>query len=261
MTQYLCIGVPYVIGTPAGDRTEVATVRDSGIAAELGAEWIDVIADFSAHPDPVNAVNAAIADVIKAHSDRVPLIFASDCMCTLGAMAGLSAHEPSVLWYDAHGDFNTPETTITNFLGGMPLAALVGRGNRHLLDGIGTTPCDESRVSLTDARNLDEAEAELLANSEVAHLRYVGDVQSLDWGGAPLYIHLDLDVLDPADMPALDYPTPNGASLEALLNTLRHVRSTANIVGVSFDLWNNTRENTAAALANTLRIVRVIADA
>jgi arginase len=257
--SYICIGVPYFLGAAIVERTEVAAVRDSGIAAELGADWVDVVADSAVHADPVNAVNARIANVIKAHPDRVPLLFASDCMCTLGAMAGLAARQPSVLWYDAHGDFNTPETTITNFLGGMPLAALVGKGNRHLLDGIGASPCAESRVSLTDARNLDEAEAELLANSDIAHLRYIGDVQSLDWGGEPLYIHVDLDVLDPAEMPALDYPTPNGASLEALLETLRHARAHANVVGVSFDLWNNTRDDAATALANTLRIVRVVA--
>jgi arginase family enzyme len=89
--SYICIGVPYFLGAAIVERTEVAAVRDSGIAAELGADWVDVVADSAVHADPVNAVNARIANVIKAHPDRVPLIFASDCMCTLGAMAGLAA--------------------------------------------------------------------------------------------------------------------------------------------------------------------------
>jgi arginase len=245
---------------PATDRLEVALVRGSGIAAELSAQWIDVVPNFAGADHPVNAVNRAIAEVIAAHADKTPLVFASDCMCTLGVMKGLEARDPDVLWYDAHGDFNTPETTVTNFLGGMPLAALVGKGNAHLREGIGLVRLSESRVSLTDARNLDEAEAMLLAESEVAHLRSVMDVTRMDWGGAPLYVHLDMDVLDPFAMPGLDYPEQGGASLDDLIRTVQHARAHGKIVGASFDLWNSTRGgDNGLALANTIKVVRAVA--
>lgn len=100
----------------------------------------------------------------------MPLIFASDCCSALGAMKGFEAQSPAVLWYDAHGDFNTWETTPSGFLGGMPLAWLVGRGDMQVMNGVGLSPILERDVFITDARNLDPGEAIALRESAVTHL-------------------------------------------------------------------------------------------
>ena len=125
---YLCIGVPYALGQFKTE-SSIEALKASGIAEELGAAWVDLEPDFAVHENPVVAVNRALAEVIAAHPDETPLIFAQDCTSVWGTLKGLAAQSPAILWYDAHGDFNTPETSPSGYLGGMPLAAVVGRGN------------------------------------------------------------------------------------------------------------------------------------
>lgn len=92
MTTYICIGVPYWLGESTTGRTEVESIKNSGIAQELGAEWVDIQPDFSAVDNPVIAVNRAIADTIQLHSDKTPIVFASDCTSCLGMVKGLESH-------------------------------------------------------------------------------------------------------------------------------------------------------------------------
>ncbi|MCD4684907.1 MAG: arginase family protein, partial [Anaerolineae bacterium] len=119
MTNLVCMGVPYFIGERIERRTEVSAIRDSGIAREIGADWVKVTPHRN-ESNPLSAVNCALADAVAAHRDALPIIFASDCVSALGTVKGLD-REVAVLWYDAHGDFNTLETTPSGFLGGMPL--------------------------------------------------------------------------------------------------------------------------------------------
>jgi arginase len=260
MTPYVCIGVPYFLGTTQPERTELASLKSSGVAESLGALWVDVVPDFNSGLSPVVAVNRALSDVVAAYPDRVPLVFGQDCVNSLGVMAGLQqrAVDPEVLWYDAHGDFNTPQTTVTGFLGGMPLAALVGRGNQDIVESIGLDAISESLVTLTDARNLDAAEAEALATSGVAHLPFVRDLHQIEWGEEPLYVHLDLDVVDAAEMPAVTHPEPKGASVAQLIESLLHVRESSHIVAVSFTLWKGDLLGAEPCLANLLRVLRAL---
>ena len=145
MSKYVCIGVPYYLGEEIVERGEVEALRQSGIATELDAEWADIAPDFSAADEPVVAVNRALAKTIRANADKIPVVFANDCTSCLGMVKGLETKTPAILWYDSHGDFNTPATTPSGFLGGMPLAALVGRGNQHLMRGMELAPIAEAR--------------------------------------------------------------------------------------------------------------------
>ncbi|MCU0511200.1 MAG: arginase family protein, partial [Anaerolineae bacterium] len=190
MPDFVCLGVPYWIGERAGAVNAVADVQATGIAAELNAPWVEVVAAAAA-PDAVTAVNRALAAAVVAHPGRIPLIFAGDCTACIGALAGLAAQQPAVVWYDAHGDFNTPATTLSGFLGGMPLAALVGRGNEHLLAGVGLSPLPEPDIILTDARDLDAPEADALHHSQVTHLPQVEQLLTHPLPDRPLYIHFD----------------------------------------------------------------------
>src|SRR5687767_1880913 len=89
-----------------------------------------------------------------------PLTLAGNCITSVGTVGGLGAGATGVLWFDAHGDFNTPETTIGGFLDGMALATVVGRCWRSLAAGVpGFTPVAEENVVLVGARDLDPAEA------------------------------------------------------------------------------------------------------
>ena len=94
-----------------------------------------------------------------------PLIVGGDCLVALGAVSGLlDPPNTAVAWIDAHGDFNTPETTISGYLGGMPLACAVGRGLSELREQCKlTTPVPERNVALIGVRDLDPAEEQLAA--------------------------------------------------------------------------------------------------
>ncbi len=258
MPEYICIGVPYWLGESKDGRTEVHSVKNSGIADELNAEWVDIQPDFDKYDNPVIAVNQAIAETIKAHDGKTPVVFASDCTSCLGMVKGLESHQPAVLWYDSHGDFNTPETSPSGFLGGMPLAAMVGRGNEDLMNGMQLSTLAESDIVVTDVRNLDPEEGEMLRGSDIAIYEKVDDLLTAELPDKPLYIHFDTDVVDIEDMPAMNYPEPDGPSLDETAKTLKHVVENNNTVGILFSLWNDTLDGADKALAGTLELVRTL---
>lgn len=258
MSNYICIGAPYYLGEKRPERAEVEAMRGTGIATELGAAWVEIQPDFRASEHPVIAVNRALAQTIKAHPDKAPAVFANDCTSCLGMVKGLERHSPAVLWYDSHGDFNTPEITPSGFLGGMPLAALVGRGNQHLMRGIDLEPIAESDVIICDARNLDPEEAVMLRGSQVTHYETLDALNQARLPSKPLYIHFDSDVVDCEDMPAMSYPEPDGPSLQASVESLRQVLAENETAGILFGLWNGTLPGSERALAATLSLARTL---
>ncbi len=258
MSKYVCIGVPYYLGEARPERAEVSALRQSGIAAELNEEWVDIEPDFAAADDPVVAVNRALAEAIKAQPAKTPVVFANDCTSCLGMVKGLEDKAPAILWYDSHGDFNTPETTPSGFLGGMPLAALVGRGNQHLMRGINLAPIAEADVIVADARNLDPAEGLMLRESEVTLHETLDALNAAPLPEKPLYIHFDTDVVDCAEMPAMSYPEPGGPSLDECVKSLRRALEPGTAAGILFSLWNDTLDGSAEAMSATLKLIRAL---
>ena len=132
------------------------------------------------------------------------LTLAGNCITSVGTIAGLGGKRTGVLWFDAHGDFNTPESTVGGFLDGMALATVVGRCWSSLAAGIpGFAPVAEENVVLVGARDLDPAESGLLAASAIVHLgpdeapiRLDAELEALARRIDQLYVHVDLDVLD-----------------------------------------------------------------
>ena len=255
MPDYVCIGVPYYLGEAKPERDEVNTLRQAGIADELDADWVDIAPDFSGGLDPVVAVNRALAEAIQAHSDKVPVIFANDCTSCLGVMKGLAAQSPLVLWYDSHGDFNTPQTSPSGFLGGMPLAALVGRGNQHLMRGLALEPIAESDIVISDVRNLDPEEGQMLRSSGVTIHESLESLRQASLPARPLYIHFDTDIVDCAEMPAMSYPEPDGPSLAECAGSLDHALANGRLAAILFSLWNATLPGADDAQAATRQLI------
>ena len=161
-----------------------------------------------------------------------PLLVAGDCAIALTTLAALRRHraDARLLWLDAHGDFNTPATTASGFLGGMALSGALGLWDA----GLDAEPFPAARVVMAGVRDLDAQERELLERSEVtvvgAGLDTLVAVQnSLD--RAPVYVHLDVDVLDPEHMPA-QFPVPGGLRPDKLYDLLEAVADECEIVGV-----------------------------
>jgi arginase len=260
MSNLVFLAVPYWLGKQEQDVSAIEEVRASGIAEEFGAEW------YVVHPEadenPVNGLNRAVAAAIKEviAEGKTPFIIAGDCTVCLGNMKGLEEFRPNVLWYDAHGDFNTPETSPSGFLGGMPLAAMVGMGNEDLIEGIGLEPVDESRIILSDGRDLDPEELELVRDSEVLHLPNLEQLHEMDWQGAPLYIHFDCDVVRLEDMPAVGYPAQGGSSLESTIATLRHAVRSSDLKALHVTCWNNSLEGAAESQEAVLMAIRAVAE-
>lgn len=169
-----------------------------------------------------------VADAVAA-ADR-PLVVSGDCTTSLGTLAGLQRKgcDPAIAWFDAHGDFNTHETTITGYLGGMPLALAVGRGDPTIRERLRLRPVPEDRVILADARDLDPPERIALDASAVRRVK----VEEMVPPDGDIYLHLDFDVLHPDELDGLILPVAGGPPLATLTSALRRLADTGRVVGV-----------------------------
>jgi arginase len=146
----------------------------------------------------------------------------------VGVIAGLGA-DTGVLWIDAHGDFNTPQTTMSGFLDGMTLATATGRCWSELARSIeGFEPVADEAVMMLGVRDLDPSEAAALAKSGIVRLSAESLPNELEPRLEPLrqkvgkfYVHLDLDALDPSEGRANGYAVRGGFSNEKLQELLR----------------------------------------
>jgi arginase len=163
---------------------------------------------------------------------NLPLLLAAECSIALTTLSAALRHRPEakVLWLDAHGDYNTPETSPSGYLGGMALAGACGAWDTGLAE-----PVPPERVLLAGVRELDAEERALLERSDVtvvgasAHETLVAAKNALD--GAPVYVHLDLDVLDPDAFPA-QFPAPGGLAPDKLYDLLEAVMEECDLVGL-----------------------------
>ena len=168
---------------------------------------------------------AAAGERLEAALDagELPVLLAADCSIALSTLPAIARRAPDarVVWLDAHGDFNTPATTASGYLGGMCLAAACGRWDSGFGSGI-----DPRRVVLSDARDLDAAEREELGRATVSIVPPAGVAAAVRDERA--FLHLDLDILDP-DVMAAGVPAANGLSADALRAVLAEA---AELIGV-----------------------------
>jgi arginase len=192
--------------------------------------------------DAMAAVHRPLADFTEQsiRSGSRPVSIAGDCCSAIGMAAGVqrAGLNPVLIWFDAHGDFNTRETTPSGFLGGMPLAMLTGRGDQTMLKALGLKPISDDRVVLTDARDLDPAEKELVGASGVTHLKNVRDLINHPLPDGPLYVHVDTDVVDPDEAPAMNYVAAGGPSAADLDPVFEHLNLSGKLAAVSVSTWN-----------------------
>ena len=146
-----------------------------------------------------------------------PLLLGGCCCTHIGAVEGLAARHGrvGVLWLDAHGDLNTPETSPSGNEWGMPLRMLLDRGTVAAAD-----------VVLWGARNLDPPEEAFIASAGIRD----EPGALLDRAGA-VYVALDCDVFDPDEL-AVFMPEPDGPSLDDLERLLASVRESGKLVGL-----------------------------
>jgi arginase len=190
----------------------------------------------------MTAIHRPLADFAckNIQSGHRPISIAGDCCIAIGMLAGLqqAGLDPVLIWLDAHGDFNTWATTPSGYLGGMPLAMLVGTGEQTMLMALNIRPLSEDRVILSDARDLDPGEKKLIEKSRILRLTDVRDLMDMNLPDAPIYVHLDPDIINPADAPAMNYPAAGGPSAEELQTVLKHLNRMENLAAISVAAWN-----------------------
>jgi len=179
-----------------------------------------------------------VSDSLK--QGRRPVSIAGDCCTSIGVLAGLqqAGVAATLLWLDAHGDFNTWETTPSGFLGGMPLAMIVGRGEQTIVEGVGLKNLPENQVILSDARDLDPGERSMLESSGVIHITDFYTLVESALPKGPIYLHFDTDIINPEEAPAMSYSAPGGPSAETVGQLFHRLRNNENLRAISVSTWN-----------------------
>jgi arginase len=188
-----------------------------------------------------------VDDALEA--GRVPVLLAGNCSIGITTLPSALRHGSGikVLWLDAHGDYNTPQTSANGYLGGMGLAAACGEWDAGLTETISS-----DRVVLAGVRDLDDGERELLGQSAVTVIgasnveTLVAVRNALD--GAPVFVHLDLDVLDPEHFPA-EVPAPNGLTPDKLYDLAEAVMEDCELVGLEITAFEAPDDPGAHAAA------------
>ena len=246
----------------------VATLeRYDRVAREDGEATADAESAQSVDsgPDTGSATSAAANAGSAAKAEPV-LVVGGDCGIALGAIDHASrAHgsDLAVVWFDAHGDLNTPESSTSGAFGGMILRAVMGDGAWPLT---AEHPVADERVVLAGARSFDDAEAAFIEGSSMTALtveRTTADdlVAAVEASGARfVYVHVDLDVLDPARIAGITGPEPFGVEPATLVEAIVALKERFTLAGASLTGFAPASAEAADDdLGTILRIIGAIA--
>jgi arginase len=268
--------VPYDLGADGlgGARAAQSLARASAAALGIPVAQIARGMPFRDTGSAVLIVNRQLAQAVRdaVVSNTVPIVLAGSCDVSLGVIGGLEHDRCGIVWFDAHGDFNTPDTTVTGFFGGMPLAVVTGHCYANLWSQIGNSrPVAEDATLLVGARDLDQLERELLEKTRVSVCGCQGGhpapvfktmLANLAQKVTQVYLHFDLDVLDPEVAPGLDLPVPGGLSAEGALQAIRAIADVFKIRAAAIVTTFNPDDDPDGRTERTgLRLVEQLAGA
>jgi arginase len=218
-------------------------------------------------------VNDGVASAVRqaAAAGRLPLVLAGSCDVALGVLAGLPASTQGVVWLDAHGDFNTPESSVSGFFPGMTLATVVGHCHRERWAQIGrASPIAESATALLGVRELSPAaERRRLAASAIEAVPWRSGKPRRDPFAAldalaerveEVYLHVDLDAFDLEVAPGIvDDPVPGGLSLADGELVVRAVLQRFDVRAATLATYVPARDPDGVTLDLQLRLIDLLA--
>lgn len=201
-----------------------------------------------------------------ASATGVPIVIGGDCGVELGAIRHAAGrHRVAVVWFDAHADLNSPGTSPSGAFHGMVLRTLLGEGPAELLPD---APLNPRQVILAGTRSVDEAEQDYIAERGIrtlppAELTPSSLAEALQSSGADaVYLHIDLDVLDPSEFGALDFPEPFGVTVAALIELVLEAKTTLPIIGAGItEFAPGSTEQAEEDLPTILRIIGALTSA
>lgn len=288
MDNISLIGLPfYSLSKYRGMAKAVTALRSAGITETLRKStkhFTDMgdchLSEITVDSGPANLRNFPQflhdTEVVQEMAGRVggeDFVFCLGGECTLitGTLAGFKNRlkgKPGMLWVDAHGDFNTPETTSSGFLGGMPLAFACGRGPKLTESVEHARPLlEEENVVHLASRSIDPLESKAMSSSPMkvysdstAHKEGVPKVAAeaaayltdhSDW----ITCHLDVDSIDPTIIPAVNYPEPGGLTLEEVKTIVRALRRTGKLKVFNLTAYNPTLDQDQTSAQKLLTLV------
>jgi len=257
----LVITVPYRYDEPdTGLGAGPAALLRAGLLDRLMESGHEVRGPVESRLDPdhrleghtianLGALGARTAELVASarRAGERTLVLAGDDTAAIGVVAGLQQAEGEavpvgVVWLDAHGDFNTPETSYSGILAGMPLAIIAGLAEPQWRQSAGlAAPIPTERILLGGVRELDPEEERALRSTSVTIVAcdevragepFAPKVERMAARCQAILLHLDVDVLDPHLVPSATTPVERGLELDEAVSALTTVLRTGKVAAV-----------------------------
>lgn len=246
----LADGAEAIRGDLPGQSTRLIAVP-SGAGSDLGSGVHRLSSIAAVRDELLTALRSAT---------RTPITIGGDCGVELGAIGhAVEAGRVAVVWLDAHADLNTPATSPSGAFGGMVLRTILGDGPEAVSPA---TPLTPDRVILAGVRAIDDAESDAIDTLGIVHLDpRLLTVETLSAaiiasGAESVYLHIDLDVIDPAEFDCVAAPEPFGISFALLIELIAAARATLPLAGAGITGFAPGSQDAAADdLPSILRIV------
>jgi arginase len=257
-------------------------LTDNGVLDRLRSRGHDVAVEIietaETFPSEIKVsfdLQRRLAERVRATivSGAFPLVLSGNCNLAIGAMTGIDPLRTGLVWFDAHGEFNTPETTIGGFLDGMGLAIATGRCWRQMASRIpNSRPISDDHVLLIGARDFDPPELRELQRTAIT---VVPPQLIREWGvpGAigpalaalhdrvsDVYVHIDLDVLDRDEATANMWATTGGLVVSEVDEMLHLVRDRFLVRGLGIGSYDPDADLNQRALKAALRFIETACD-
>ena len=256
---YAIIEVPSMAGDPshpaaAGPATITRALRQAGYEFPTHRVPVqDSSGDVIADSVRVSAQLKEVVVTIGAEGD-VPIVLAGSCDVAPAVLAGIDRPRMGVIWMDAHADFNTPESSVSGLWPGMTLAVAVGDCGQDLWSALGGHPIAPEHVLLIGVRSLSpEEESQRLQRSGVHIVRWRDGLPQEDVESAleafsdgidDVYLHLDVDALDPSvGTGIVDPPEAGGLSSPQLTDLITGIRRRLNIAGATIATYTPANDD------------------
>lgn len=246
-------------------------LKDQGYNVKI--EKIQPIKQYDDVMKSIAVLNNSLGKVVKKtlNDGFFPFILAGNCNTCLGTLAGFDEPKPGIIWFDAHGDFNTPETTPSGFLDGMGLAIATGQCFHNINTIIeNMRPIQESWTLHVGVRDLDPEEHELLESTEVLvvdniTLKKRGIINGLlpkltelQAQTHEIYLHIDIDIMDPSEAPGVDFPTSEGLLLDEMEEALKLIGENLQIKAAALTAYNPEKDMANKTLHTGFRLINTI---
>lgn len=241
---------------------------------EVSVETIESQREFQAEVATQFELYGALAQRVAEarQNSRFPFILSGNCGATLGAIAGAGVKRLGVVWFDAHGEFNTPETTTSGFLDGMGLAVATGLCWKNLAASIPNYhPLPADRILLIGGRDFDAGEQERLEQAGAKVLECVAIEQNgvrnaleaplseLSARVEEIHLHIDLDVLNPKEAPANGFLADDaGLSVKQLYEGVALATEKTKIASATIASFDPTYDSQGKTLQAALKLIQQI---